>query len=116
MGLVNYICCSLSTVFPEEEVVLEGKGGCSLGAEEALVVAVIDNGYTLDGVVLKDKTSNLDSIYCIKTYEGTETIPDCAVDKLHGSNLGGFTDVEAVTAATKDIVNLARVECNLTDG
>ena len=101
---------TLATVFPEEEVVLEHHVVRNAHCKDTTVVTVVDDGHGLHGIVLEVDGSDLDFIGSVNAEQGTDTITHGVVHEPDRFNLGGFADVECVTAAAGDTVHVAGVK------
>ena len=92
------------SILIEEEVVLQRHGSSDADCEDTAVVAVVDGGNVLDGVVLHDEAAALDITFVdgsvvTEAYQGTETVPDGVVLQLDGLYIGvcALAEVNAVT-------------------
>ena len=100
----------LAAVFPQEQVVLQGHLMRDAHGEDAAVVAIVDGGDVLHGVVLEVDVADLDGVGSIDAEEGANTVVQGIVHEDNLVNLGGLADIHRITAAAEDAVHVAGIE------
>ena len=110
LGFVHNSFIRLATVFPQEEVVLQGHLRSYTDGEETTVVTIVNGGDVLHGVVLEGNLANLDGVGGVDTEQGTDTVVHGVVDESDFIDFRGFTDIERIAAGTRNAVHVAGVE------
>ena len=105
----------LASVFEKEEVVLERHLMRDANGEDTAVVAVIDGGDVLHGVVLEIDVADLDGIGSVDTEQGADTVIQGVVHKGDFVDFRGLADIHGITAGTGDTVHVAGIELEGSD-